>query len=118
MDYDSDEGRITAAEQLAAHDPRAAAEALRAIACDEGVGDEVRLSAAELLPAVDPRAAAQACLAIASDEGVGDEVRLSAAELLAPSPQAAEAFRGIPGDQLRHGPPPPPSPPRPPRPRW
>jgi len=87
MDYDSDEGRMTAAEQLTAHDPRAAAEALRAIACDDGVGDEVRLSAAELLPAVDPQA-------------------------------AAEAFRGIPGDRLRHGPPPPPSPPRPPRPPW
>ena len=67
MDYDSDEGRMTAAEQLAAHHPRAAAEALRAIACDDGVGEEVRLSAAEQLPALDPQAAAQACLAIASD---------------------------------------------------
>ena len=85
MDYDSDEGRMTEAEQLAAHHPRAAAEALRAIACDDGVGEEVRLSAAELLAA--------------------------------PSPQAADAFRGIPGDRLRHGPPPP-SPPRPPRPHW
>jgi hypothetical protein len=82
MNHDSDEDRMTAAEQLAAHHPRAAAEALRAIACDDGVGDEVRLSAAELLPAVDPQAAAQACLAIASDKEVGDEVRLSAAELL------------------------------------
>ena len=86
MDYDSDEGRMTAAEQLAAHHPRAAAEALRAIACDDGVGEEVRLSAAELLAA--------------------------------PSRQATEAFHGIPGDRLRHGPPPPPSPPRPPRPQW
>ena len=51
MDYDNDEGRMTSAEQLAARDPRAAAEALRAIACDDGVGDEVRLSAAELLSA-------------------------------------------------------------------
>ena len=87
MDYDSDEGRMTAAEQLAAHDPRAAAEAFVAIASDDGVADEVRLSAAEQLPAVDPQA-------------------------------AAEAFRGIPGDRLRHGPPPPPSPPQPPRPPW
>ena len=111
MDYDSDEGRMTTAEQLATHDPRAAAEALRAIASDDGVGDEVRLSAAELLPALDPQAAAQACLAIASDDGVGDEVRLSAAELIAaPSPQAAGAFRGLPGDRLRHRPPSPPSP--------
>ena len=66
MDYDGDEDRLTTAEQLAAHDPRAAAEALRAIACDDGVGDEVRLSAAELLPALDPQAAAQACLATGS----------------------------------------------------
>ena len=78
MDYDSDEGRMTTAEQLATHDPRAAAEALRAIACDDGVGDEVRLSAAELIAA--------------------------------PSPQAAECPRGLPGDRLRHRPPSPPSP--------
>jgi hypothetical protein len=32
MDYDSDEGRLTAAGQLAPHDPRAAAEAFCAIA--------------------------------------------------------------------------------------
>ena len=86
MDYDSDEGRMTTAEQLATHDPRAAAEALRAIACDDWVGDEVRLSAAELIAA--------------------------------PSPQAAGAFRGLPGDRLRHRPPSPPSPRRPPRPQW
>ena len=46
---DSDEGRLTGAEQLAAHDHHAAAQACLAIASDEGVGDEVRLSAAELL---------------------------------------------------------------------
>jgi len=45
MDYDSDEGRMTAAGQLAAYDQRPAAEAFRAIACDDGVADEVRLSA-------------------------------------------------------------------------
>jgi hypothetical protein len=44
-----DEDRIDAAEQLAERDPRAAAEALSAIACDREVGDEVRLSAAQLL---------------------------------------------------------------------
>jgi hypothetical protein len=82
MQYDSDEDRLTIAEQLALHDRHAAADAFRSIACDNGVGDEVRLSAAEQLPAIDPRAAAQACLAIATDDGVGDEVRLSAAELL------------------------------------
>ncbi len=54
MDYDSDEGRMTAVEQLAVHNTRAAAEALRAIACDDGVGDEVRLSAAEQLAAPGP----------------------------------------------------------------
>ena len=51
MDYDGDEDRLTTAEQLAAHDPCAAAAACLAIACDAGVGDEVRLSAAELLSA-------------------------------------------------------------------
>jgi hypothetical protein len=51
MDYDSDEERLSSAEQLAAHDPNAAAQAFLAIASDDGVGDEVRLSAAELLSA-------------------------------------------------------------------
>jgi hypothetical protein len=50
MHHDSDEERMTTAEQLAGHDPRAAAEAFSAIACDGEVGDEVRLSAAEQLP--------------------------------------------------------------------
>ena len=51
MHYDCDEDRLTTAGQLAAHDPRAAAQACLAIAGDVGVGDEVRLSAAELLSA-------------------------------------------------------------------
>ncbi|HYB15471.1 MAG TPA: hypothetical protein VEF71_08370 [Streptosporangiaceae bacterium] len=54
--YEDDEDRIDAAEQLAEHNPRAAAEALSAIACDQEVGDEVRLSAAELLAALGPGA--------------------------------------------------------------
>jgi hypothetical protein len=57
--YESDEGRIDAAEQLAEHNPYAAAKAFSAIACDGEVGDEVRLSAAEQLAAVDPHAAAR-----------------------------------------------------------
>ena len=54
MDYHTDDDPMTTAEQLAGHDPRAAAEAFHAIACDDGVGDELRLSAAELLPAHTP----------------------------------------------------------------
>jgi hypothetical protein len=50
-----DEVRLSAAEQLAAVDPRAAAPACLAIACDGEVGDEVRLSAAQLA-ALDPSA--------------------------------------------------------------
>ena len=73
---------MTTAEQLAEHNPHAAAEAFSAIACDREVGDEVRLSAAEALAAADPAAAAPACLAIARDGRVGDEVRLAAAGLL------------------------------------
>ena len=87
---ESDEDRIDAAELLAEQNPRAAAEAFSAIACDRAVGDEVRLSAAELLSDVDPDAAGPACLAIARDRTVGDEVRLSAAERLADvNPRAA-----------------------------
>jgi hypothetical protein len=90
MDYDSDEERMSIAEQMAGHDPRGAADALSAIACDAAVGDEVRLAAAEQLAAIDPRAVAEACLSIACDAAVGDEVRLAAAELLAAvSPRAA-----------------------------
>ncbi len=55
--YEGDEDRLDAAEQLADYDPHAAAEALTALACDQGVGDEVRLSAAEQLAEIDPRAA-------------------------------------------------------------
>jgi hypothetical protein len=51
--YEADEDRLDAAEQLAEHHPRAAAEALSAIASDQAVGDEVRLSAAEQLAALD-----------------------------------------------------------------
>ena len=47
--YEDDEGRFDAAEQLAEHNPRAAAEAFSAIARDRDVGDELRLSAAEQL---------------------------------------------------------------------
>ncbi len=104
MDYDTDDDRMTTAEQRVGHDPRAAAEAIRAIACDDGVADEVRLSAAEQLPAVDPGAAAEAFRAIACDDSVGDEVRLSAAEQLASldPPADAQAFRGISDDRPRH----------------
>jgi hypothetical protein len=56
MDYDTDDDRIEMAEELAGHDPRAAAEAFSAIACDPAVGDEVRLSASEQLAALDPSA--------------------------------------------------------------
>ena len=54
--YEDDEGRLDAAEQLAEHNPHAAAEAFSAIACDQAVGDEVRLSAAEQLVAINARA--------------------------------------------------------------
>jgi hypothetical protein len=53
--YEDDEDRIDAAEQLAEHNPHAAAEAFSAIACDPAVDDESRLSAAELA-AVHPSA--------------------------------------------------------------
>ena len=48
--------RLSAAEQLAAVDPAAAAPACLAIARDETVGDEVRRSAAEQLAALVPSA--------------------------------------------------------------
>jgi hypothetical protein len=91
MHFDSDEDRVSAAEELAEAQPHAAAEAFAAIAFDREVGDEVRLSAVGQLVAIDPRAAGPACLAIARDPEVGDEVRLSAAELA-----AAAARRGMP----------------------
>ena len=53
MHFHTDDDPMATAEQLTAHDPRAAAEAFHAIACDDGVADEVRLSAAEQLAALD-----------------------------------------------------------------
>ena len=44
--------RLSAAELLAEHNPRAAAPAFQAIASDETVGDELRISAAEQLAAL------------------------------------------------------------------
>ena len=73
--HEDNEDRLDAAEQLAEHNPRTAAEAFSAIACDPEVGDEVRLSAAERLAAVGPQAAVKAFSAIARDPEVGDEVR-------------------------------------------
>jgi hypothetical protein len=51
--YEDDDERMDAAEQLARLDPRAAADAFRAIACDESVDDGPRVEAAERLPALD-----------------------------------------------------------------
>ena len=45
--YEDDDERMDAAEQLARLDPRAGAEAFRAIAGDEGADDEQRIDAAE-----------------------------------------------------------------------
>jgi hypothetical protein len=95
MDYDTDDDRMAAAGQLAGHHPRAAAEALRAIACDDSVDDGLRLEAAGQLPELDPRAAAEAFGGIPDDW-----------------PQRRYPF------ERAHAlpPPPPPSPPGPPRP--
>src|SRR5215470_1807321 len=96
MHDDSEECRLAAAEQLAGHNPNAAAQALSILACDGSVADEVRLAAAEQLAAVNPHAAAPACLAIARDEAVADEVRLAAAEQLAAlNPSDAQAPRVV-----------------------
>ncbi len=46
MDYDTDDDRMTMAQQLAELDRRAAAEAFRAIACDHAVDDALRVEAA------------------------------------------------------------------------
>ena len=99
--YESDEDRLDAAERAAERNPRAAAGAFSAIACDREVGDEVRLAAAAQLADLDPGSAAPACLAIARDREVGDEVRLAAAEQLADvDPRAAaEAFTAIARDR-------------------
>jgi hypothetical protein len=55
-DNDDPEYRINAAEQLAELDRRAAAEAFRAIAIDDGIDPKYRINAAEQLPELDPRA--------------------------------------------------------------
>jgi hypothetical protein len=52
MHFHADDDPMATAERLNAHDPRAAAEAFRSIACDDGVADEVRLSAAKQLTAL------------------------------------------------------------------
>ena len=83
MHDECDEDRLASAEHLTGFDAGRAAQAFRAIACDDGVGDEVRLAAAQQLTALGSVHAVEACVAIAGDDGVGDEVRLSAAELLA-----------------------------------
>jgi len=100
MDYDTDGDPMTTAEQLAGHDPRAAAEALRAVACDHTVDDGLRSEAAGQLARLDPQAAAETFRGIP-----GDRPR-----------------RGHPFEEAPALPPPPPprapSPPRPPRPSW
>ena len=54
-DASVDDGlRSSAAEQLPDLDPRAAAEAFRAIACDASVDDGLRSSAADQLAGLDP----------------------------------------------------------------
>lgn len=67
MAHDTGDDRMTTAEQLAGHDPRAAAEAFSAIARDQAVGDEVRLSAAEQLAAIDRQATAETFRGIPDD---------------------------------------------------
>jgi len=52
--YEDDEDPLVAAEQLARLDPRAGAEAFRAIACDGSVDDGLRLEAAAQLPGSTP----------------------------------------------------------------
>jgi hypothetical protein len=87
--YEDDEDPLVAAEQLARLDPRAGAEALRAIACGGSVDDGVRLEAAGQLPELDRRAAAEALRAVACDESVDDGLRWEAAEQLARLDQRA-----------------------------
>ena len=52
---DDPEYRINAADQLARLDRRAAAEAFRAIATDDGIDPEYRINAAEQLPKLHSR---------------------------------------------------------------
>jgi hypothetical protein len=59
MDFHNDDDRMASAEQLAEHDPRAGADALRAIARDHGVDDDFRADAAEQLARLYPHAAAR-----------------------------------------------------------
>ena len=54
---DDPEYRINAAGQLSRLDRRAAAEAIRTIAVDDGIDPEYRMSAAEQLAELDPGAA-------------------------------------------------------------
>ena len=99
--YEDDDERMDAAEQLARLDPRAGAEAFRAIAGDEDADDERRIDAAEQLAGLDRRAAAEAFRAIACDESVDDGLRVEAAERLPGLDRrtAAEAFRVIACDE-------------------
>jgi hypothetical protein len=94
MDYDTDDDRIEMAEQLAGHDPRAAAEVFRAIAHGDSVDDDVRSEAASRLDELDEGAAAEAF------RGVPDD----------------RPRHGHPLEGTLTLTPPPPSPPRPPRP--
>jgi hypothetical protein len=75
--YEDDDDRMDAAEQLARLDPRAGAEAFRAIAGYEGADNEQRIDAAEQLARLDRRAAAEAFRAIACDESVDDGLRVA-----------------------------------------
>ena len=65
--YEDDDEHMGSSRAAARLDRRAAAEAFRAIACDESLDDGLRSSAAEQLPGLDPRAAAEAFRLIASD---------------------------------------------------
>ncbi len=81
--HEDNHDHIRPPEQLARLDPRAAAEAFRAIAIDDGLDPEYRINAAEQLPKLDPQAAAEAFRAIAIDDGLDPEYRINAAEQLA-----------------------------------
>ncbi len=78
----------------------AAAEALRAVACDGSVDDGLRLEAAGQLPGLDRQAAAEALRAVACDGSVDDGLRLEAAGQLPEVDRqaAAEALRVIASD--------------------
>jgi hypothetical protein len=95
--YEDNDDPMDAAEQLARLDPGGAAEAYRAIACDQSIDHGLRLEAAEQLPDLDRRAAAEAFGVIACDASVDEGLRCSAAEQLPDlDPKAAaEAFRVI-----------------------